>query len=311
LDYVENGSTRPVHLALHITNKCPHNCPQCNGGREADPTAELDIDTIYRVLNCAERNGAKAVTFGGGGDPLAHLDFVDAIKHAAECRLSIGVITNGVILPDEALKVMAEKCTWVRVSLDAGTEEQYKQTHGQSANLEKTLANIKRLADFPGRKATIGVSYLTSANCITDIPIAIDKVAKTGADYIIFRPYDGDTFDASEIIGEYRSGLQIAKHYERIQSPIRSYTKCHAMHFIIEVTPTGLVFPCCYWKNQNKLAYGNVNIDSLDEILHSRQFKKFAERDITKICPESCRNHPMNETIEVCFCRPVTHKEFL
>lgn len=315
-DYSKKGTARPIHLGLHITNRCPHDCPNCNGGRIAFPGAELDKEVAIKVATDARFMGVRAVTFGGGGEPLAHRDFAEILSRIADLGMDIGIVTNGAILRFKDAEIIGMKCDWIRVSLDAGSEERYKSIHGDSADFQATLRNLKILANIPNRKATVGVGYLTSEDTADEMLLAAKIVEESGADYIMFRPYDGDDYDASEIIIEAarrvkRKGFQVTGLYERIQSPERSYTRCHGMHFIIEVTPTGDVYPCCHWKNQGKLAYGNVLRNSLRDILNSPGFEKISQMNVRKICPVACRNHNLNETIECLFMQPIAHEAFI
>jgi MoaA/NifB/PqqE/SkfB family radical SAM enzyme len=313
IEYAAKGAAKPVHLALHITNRCPHDCPECNGGRKHSPNAELPKDVAIRVARDARELGVKAVSFGGGGDPLAHPDFAEIARAIARMGLSVGVMSNGAILRDADLDVLATEVTWVRISLDAASESGYRQTHGPNARLDVTLDHLVKIAGWPNRKASVGASYLTSEAHVADIPAAIGLAAGAGADYIIFRPYDGDLYDASEVIAkaERPTSIQVVAHYERIAIPTRSYVRCHGMHFIIEVAPDGNVYPCCHWKDRGRLIYGNVLEQSLCDIFHSRTFALVAGAAVDGLCPIPCRNHILNETIEEFFFQPIAHEEFL
>jgi MoaA/NifB/PqqE/SkfB family radical SAM enzyme len=313
IEYRDTGRTRPVHMGLHITNRCTHACPACNGGRGE---GELTAAQAISVATQARDLGVKAITFGGGGDPLAHPDAAVILDAVTRMGMAVGVITNGAILDGTLARILCEQCAWVRVSLDAGTPERYAEVHGKSADFATTLLNLRMLGTWAGRKATLGVSYLTDASAWEDLEPATVIAKNHGADYIIFRPFDGDTFDCSNLIdlaADYLSDdqFQVVRHYERIQNPERSYTRCHAMRFVIEVSPEGFVYPCCHWKNRGVFAYGNIHDDALAYILESREFEDACGMRVQAVCPKSCRNHPLNEEIERKFLTPVMHEAFI
>jgi MoaA/NifB/PqqE/SkfB family radical SAM enzyme len=91
------------------------------------------------------KKGVDAVCIAGGGEPLLNRDVGDFIVALVERGIDVGVVTNGYhidrFIPQLAL------CTWVGVSVDAGSEETYTKLKGQPV-YTKVCDNIRRLTAY-------------------------------------------------------------------------------------------------------------------------------------------------------------------
>lgn len=314
LTYEKGYLTMPIHLGLHITDKCPHSCPECNGGRNLENPSELSYEDCAQVIEKAAECGIKAVTFGGGGDPLAHKDFVKIASLITKSNMKFGVLTNGAIMKQDVADFLAENATWIRISLDAGSSELYRKTHGRNADFETTLNNIAKIGLNLSRKCAVGVSYLTSSETRKDIAISAELAKFYGADYIIYRPFDGNADIPYQELEEAKkaedNNFMVTAHYERIKSKCRSYSVCHGMMFVIEIAPDGNVYPCCHFKNLRINSYGNIKTQKLNDLIFKGALGNAQKSiDVSK-CPPHCRNHILNESIEN-IIKPVSHEAFL
>jgi MoaA/NifB/PqqE/SkfB family radical SAM enzyme len=266
---------------------------------------------VCRVIREMKNAGVVALNLCGGGEPLLHPQFEEILAEALGLGLQVGVTTNGANLTFPLAKMIAEGCLWTRVSLDAGTPEQYAKTHGPDADFDKTIASLTMLASWPDRKAVVGASYLTGDTSYIDKAKAVKIAEATGADYILFKPYDGDAHDNSAMVDFLRaevngSSFSVIGYYERMQKLGRSYTRCHGMGFVTEITADGNLYPCCHWKERKQRAYGNVLNEPLAEIMARVPYSMTLEG-----CLSACKNHILNETVEQYFMQPVVHEAFL
>lgn len=63
--------------------------------------------------------GVEAICIAGGGEPLLHPDIGAFIERVIGHGIEVGVVTNGTAI-DRLLEPLS-MCTWVGVSVDAGT----------------------------------------------------------------------------------------------------------------------------------------------------------------------------------------------
>ncbi len=304
------GTTWPVLLGLCLTDKCLHSCPECNGGRTGN---ELDASVALRILREFRDGGTQAVTFAGGGEPLMHPEIAQILHQAKDIGYSIGLITNGAGLSEDALAAIVSCCKWVRFSLDAGDQHTYRLSHGELANWNITLENIKLLVSAKTDGLYIGASYLLSDVTLPSAIEAMKLCKDMGLAYIQFKPYDGDTqvndFFIHNLQQRYNSETFSVVGFVQRPSP-RHYQRCHAMHFIAEVAANGAMYPCCVYRNRKVRPVGNIHQESVAAILGCRAFLDAADASVDK-CPNPCRNHRLNNTLQDLFLDLPEHCEFL
>jgi len=127
---------RPYALLAEITYRCPLHCPYCSNPADycgatasiADPeaasrsahsttalmtahnranTGELATDQWKRVIHEAAALGVLQVGFSGG-EPLARRDLEELIRTAREAKLYTNLITSGIGLADDRVRVMRD-----------------------------------------------------------------------------------------------------------------------------------------------------------------------------------------------------------
>jgi hypothetical protein len=102
----------------------------------------------------AAKLGIKSVMFAGTGEPLVHKRISDITRSAVVAGLDVAFTTNGVLL-DKLEPVDA--CTWIKVSLNAGTKASYAAIHRtDEKDWDKVWSGIRNAVARKG-KCTIGV----------------------------------------------------------------------------------------------------------------------------------------------------------
>lgn len=91
------------------------------------------------------KKGVDAVCIAGGGEPLLNDDVGDFITFLTDRGIEVGVVTNGChidrFIPQLAL------CSWVGVSVDAGTSATYAKLKGRPV-YENVCENIRQLTAY-------------------------------------------------------------------------------------------------------------------------------------------------------------------
>ncbi len=136
---------------------------QLEGGKvNVNPNRQIPKEKCFEILDDCATMGVKAIQFTGGGEPTAHKDHLAIFQHAQELGLETALVSNGVILRDVPTYA---KMTWIRISLDAGTEETYEHTR-ESKSWKTVLRNLMELSTIQDY-TTVGVGFvITKYNCL-------------------------------------------------------------------------------------------------------------------------------------------------
>ena len=109
---IENGKIIPLHIQLIPTNDCNLNCKFCSCS-DRDKKKKLELEEIFEILNICVREGTKAMTITGGGDPLMYNRINGVISYANLLKIKVGLVTNGTLF--KKLKYHPN-LTWCRIS---------------------------------------------------------------------------------------------------------------------------------------------------------------------------------------------------
>jgi MoaA/NifB/PqqE/SkfB family radical SAM enzyme len=183
----------PVHVQLILSDLCNQDCSFCayrmSGGlstemfADADtghhnPNRRIETDKAIEILEDCHEMGVRAIQFTGGGEPTAHRDWDTLIHIAQKFGMETGLVTNGVRLKwCEAV----EKLTWLRVSVDAGSEAAYTRIRRVSPKHWKWVwGNIETIATV--YTGTFGVGYVVTPDNYGGISACAKRARNAGVD---------------------------------------------------------------------------------------------------------------------------------
>jgi hypothetical protein len=148
-DPEEKKKMGPITVEMHPSTYCNHSCPGCiYGVRNLSPCQKhnFDMKLLPELIEDMKELGVKGVNLSGGGEPLMHPNCDSIIKQLKKAGFDVGLITNGALLDKPAdIENVLDNCLWVRFSVDAGSDEVYKETHGHVADFDKTVDIIKNV----------------------------------------------------------------------------------------------------------------------------------------------------------------------
>jgi len=121
----------------------------------------------------------------------------------------VGVTTNGILI-DRHLEVLAEKTSWVRVSMDAATSETFQHFRPSPSGVsqfDRIIGNMRRFAEV--KRGKLGYSFLLLSDVdgdgvvkhsnLTEIYEGAVLAKEIGCDYFEVKPsYDMDHFLLSQ-----------------------------------------------------------------------------------------------------------------
>lgn len=329
----------PITMEWHLSNICNHKCPYC-AHRNRTKDLLFPKELIDPVVEDLVKMNVKAVVFSGGGEPLMNNDICYAMYAIKNCndKIDIGLITNGSRLNKKEIReTITDYCTWVRISVDAGSKETYEKIHGVNT-FDEVIQNIQDLVKTKKQynsKVKIGVSFLLNTMNYNELIKAVKIFENTGIDYFQVKPlimnvdeklFSGNIFWRSDI---YKHLLAL-KSYERKDFKIyalgfkfvdmikysdkKEFSKCHGHPFYPVITPSGDICVCCLMidKENNKFSYGKITKDnSLMDIWGNENRLKVADKINVIDCPINCKLSETNKTLEHIFNNTFEDENFL
>ncbi len=198
---------QPALVTVDPINVCNFHCLWCNSefilrerNRILSHKALSQLaDFLPKWQGCEDwAAGVEAVCIAGGGEPLLNKEVGYFIEKCVSNRVEVGVVTNGTNL--DLFRESLAQCTWVGVSLDAGTSETFKRLKGVSSEdtFEKIVDNMARLVDYANSHNTPlsqpalgpGVSYkfLLHPENVGEIYQAAELAKRIGCKSFHLRP---------------------------------------------------------------------------------------------------------------------------
>lgn len=159
----------PMTLELDTTYRCTSR--DCGGScfsaqyRAREPSAAIPVELAEQIIDSFAEAGGRILRFDGGGDPLAHpaVRSGDLIERATRLGLKTTILTSGDLLKHSALERIAESNCYVRVSLNAATDEMRRRFHGNEIPLSDVIGAIESLSRAlykAGSEVPVGATFL-------------------------------------------------------------------------------------------------------------------------------------------------------
>lgn len=312
-EWQKSGCSRPITYELDMTNVCNSRCSFCFGFSSVTPeTSSIPLAEAKKIIRQIREMGGKAITFTGGGEPLCNPATIDAVIYAKKCGLDVGFITNGIMISVENARVLVDSCTWIRVSLDAGSSKTYEITHGLNSDaFARVIENVSLLVGCKkasDSRATIGTGFITFPSVTRDMIRFVKISGELGVDYAQFRPLL-KKFRQKEInmVPDYRilreidrckklafpgfSVLSSLHKYNAMKngSVDRGYTVCNGHHFATVIAADRKMYLCCHMRGMQKYCIGDLSTHTLKQIWTSPRRRKVFERIDFSDCPLLCR----------------------
>ena len=129
----------PYQMSIGITPRCNSKCNYCVNWQDRIsniPTIEQIIDIII----AAKKLGVSQILLSGG-EPLMHPQWKELIKRIKNLNLNVLLITNGLLLDEEAISFLCEmEIQKIGISLDTINPKHYRNIRGIS--IDKLINNL-------------------------------------------------------------------------------------------------------------------------------------------------------------------------
>ncbi|RLI59817.1 MAG: hypothetical protein DRO67_09575, partial [Candidatus Asgardarchaeum californiense] len=140
----------PVTVDTDPANACNYKCIWCNAFDYMHGSVKKQILPEGHLLKLADfykEWGTHSTCIAGGGEPLMNPGMPAFLEKLNENGIESGIITNGSLLTDELIEIIARTSRWCGISMDAATPETYKKIKGISDGkmFNKVIENIRKL----------------------------------------------------------------------------------------------------------------------------------------------------------------------
>jgi MoaA/NifB/PqqE/SkfB family radical SAM enzyme len=306
-EWAQTGTTWPITIELDPTNNCNHRCPRCAGGRKNKE--ELDFEFMKRVIDEISRF-CRGLIFTGGGEPLYNPHTGEMIKYARQKGIDVGLITNGGLLTKELIKIVIDNCLWVRVSIDAAIEKDYRISHGMDEKefslVWRNVSLLSEERDKRNSNCTVGVAYLTNEYFQKRMFMFAQKAKESGVNYAQFRPFH---FNKTNVLEEVKRCNEIndekfkviasVHKYEQMNKEDwrRDYKICFGHHFATVIAADKNMYLCCHMRGKEKYCLGNLEKQNFEKLWASERRREVYNHIHFKDCPPMCRCDTFNEIL--------------
>ena len=272
-----------ISANFHLTHNCNLRCAYCYtgekfGGGMTQETADQAVDFC---LAEAERQDAGHVEFiFFGGEPLMKLDLLCRIVDRAvaemsvqtgERRVSFKMSTNGVLLSERAVAMLAPRGVYVSISLDGDPQLQAQQrpdAAGRDVSRQLDAAITRLLRWNP----CATVNCVTTPHSAGRLDESVQWLFQRGFAYVqTTLDYSGDW--------SRRSLNELARAYERLgdwyvkqtragrkfylscfdtrirswaRGPLDRSERCFIGHRQFSIAPSGRLYPCVQFVQEDR-----------------------------------------------------------
>lgn len=189
--------SKPSEIWLKLTERCNCRCQMCdmwkqNRSAEGELTTQ-DWENV--LLGLRQWLGKKHIWFTGG-ESFLRRDCVELIGYGSSLGLSIGVITNGILLTPDRMPLLVEAgLKQYHVSIDSMTPEIHDHLRGIPGAHKRTTENVIALKDYlrkSGKKMKIVIKTIIMGYNAKEILPLVEWTDKNHFDEIKFQPLESN-----------------------------------------------------------------------------------------------------------------------
>jgi len=320
---LQNGTiSPPIHIRLKPINACNHRCFYCCY-RNPDLLLnqrfnEKDMIPHGKMLEIIEDiaiGGVKAVTFTGGGEPLIYPYIIEAVETLVNNDVKIAVLTNGSHLKGDIARSLAERASWVRISIDASDREAYAKSRGVGTDeFDKILCNIENFARQKHPGCELGINFIVTQHNVEKVFAFIKLMKERGADHVKVsecvvsisgrrnNQYHAAYFDtvkaqinrAQKELGIDGFGI-IDKFHNFEEEYQKHYSRCPFINFINVIAADLKVYSCQDKAYTESGILGSIEKRSLKELWNSDEYAaRLTSLNPSRHCGHHCVQHWKN-----------------
>lgn len=315
-------NTYPIYVEIGVSGQCNHRCKFCGYDYVGYKQVFSDTGVLIKRLKEMGKLGVRSVLYSGEGEPLLHKDIAEIIVQTKKAGIDVALVSNGALLNEKFLKKTLGSLTWLKISIDSGTNETHCKIHrGGPKDFDKIIQNLAdavKIRKKNNYKCTIGGQMLLLPDNYKEAVILAKKLKKIGVDYLVVKPYSQHPLSKTKVYKNVRyqdyfylnSELQKiadekfkvifrAQTMKKWDSVDKPYKKCCSVPFFwAHIDAGGEVWGCGCFVKDRRFYLGNIYKNSFKEIWQGRTRKdiiKFMEKFNVSRCRINCRMDEINK----------------
>jgi radical SAM protein with 4Fe4S-binding SPASM domain len=312
----------PIYIAFSPTSYCNHHCVFCVYHYKEFKPIFFPLERYQSLAKEWAKAGVRSVFFAGDGDPLLNKQCHEMVKATKESGIDIALNTNGRLLNEKNIPVFVENLSFIRISVNAGSAENYAKVHGTNEkDFDIVMENISTLVKMKKEKnslMTIGVQLVLLSQNVHEVKALAFKLKEIGVDYFSIKPFlkhpdiafDDNIEDLNDVLDgflEFQKEISTDKFSFALRKGLfldkfqRHYKKCQSTDFMIEIDAVGDLYSCGPYIGNPEHKLGNIMKESFEVVWESEQAKKTRTHvscnvDVSK-CMPFCRPDSVNDVL--------------
>lgn len=339
-DWQHAKAVYPIYMEVSPVGACNHRCTFCAVDYIGYQAQRLDVKILADRLAEMGRLGLKSIMYAGEGEPMLHKDINQIVKLTAEAGIDIAFTTNGTLMNAKFIEQSLPLVSWIKVSLNAGSAENYAAIHQtKAADFDLVLNNLRSAVAYKkahGLTCTLGAQILLLPENRHEVATLAAICRDIGLDYLVVKPYSQHLFSETRRYENLRYDdlLGMAEELAQFNTPgfnvifreqtMKNYSiseesrykTCQATpYFWAYIMADGEVYGCSAYLQDQRFAYGNIHQQSFQDIWEGekrRQNWQYVAQalDIAQ-CRKNCRMEAVNQYLDKLTAQQPAHINFI
>jgi sulfatase maturation enzyme AslB (radical SAM superfamily) len=256
----------PISINLDLTSACNYRCDHCIDWEILNTRHRHDEQTLRGSMRTMTERGLRSVILIGGGEPTLYPGFTDFVRFLKQLELQVSVVSNGS-RGDKLLELadLLERKDWIRLSLDAGSDELFRAMHKpvkRSPTLDEICQWVPRIkARNPNFR--VGYSYIIVwrgagrdgvelIQNIHEITLATERARSYGFDFIALKPVLERAADGAEIMDPARAQEEQGRVMARIRREVERAKALATDSFEVHLSTNLRVLEAESWRDYTR-----------------------------------------------------------
>jgi len=339
-DWQSAKSVYPIYMEVSPVGACNHRCTFCAVDYIGYKAQRLDVKILGDRLDEMGRLGVKSIMYAGEGEPMLHKEINEIVSRTAAAGIDVAFTTNGTLMNQRFIEQSLPLVSWIKVSINAGSAENYAAIHQtKAADFDLVLNNLQSaVADKKARNlsCTLGAQILLLPENQHEVMTLAAACRDIGLDYLVVKPYSQHLFSETRLYENLRYDNLLGMDEELAKfnsdsfnvifreqtmknytvSETARYKTCHATpYFWAYIMADGEVYGCSAYLTDQRFAYGNIQNQSFQDIWEGEKRRQnwqyiTQELDIGQ-CRKNCRMEAVNQYLDKLTAHQPPHINFI